>query len=169
MGWNTSALFVRAWTVEQLIDFLPDVFSYEATDEAATAEEAWCGSPGERLYLAEAHGWCQMWDPDQRFAPRLSRMIERPRDMADTQALAVLFDGVSSTYSFWLYENGELTRQATFESGNCIEQTGTALPIESQVAIPSWGHDEDFLWAVITAVTGLKDDTEQLFNVYSVD
>ena len=105
MGWNTSALFVRDRSIDQLIDFLPDVFSFEP----------------------------------------------------------------SSTYSFWLYENGVLVRHATFESGNCIEHTGAALAIESKVAIPSWGHDEDFLWAVITAITGLKDDTDQVFAVYSVD
>jgi hypothetical protein len=171
VGWNTSALFVENRTLEEVLGFLPDVFSYDPTGETVSALEAWAGSPGDRLYGAVSGGWCQIWDPDQRFAPRVERILETDGagTLEGTRAVALLFSSVTSTYAFWLYQDGALVRHATFESGKCIQEGGEPLAIESQVALPSWGHDEDFLWAVVTAVTGLDADEDQQFGVFSVD
>ena len=91
MGWNTSALFVRDRSVDDVVNSLPDVVDYLACDERVSADSAWSQSPGERLYLADDGGWCQMWDPDQRLALNVDRWLAMDvlETLRGTQALAV--------------------------------------------------------------------------------
>ncbi|MFB4273175.1 hypothetical protein [Nonomuraea sp. GTA35] len=170
MGWNTSALFVRDRSIEDVLGFLPDVFEYKPTRKELTAEYAWSSSPGQCLYLADEGGWCQLWDPDQRIPTRVGDLVEMdgPGVLKDTQALAVVFSSVKSTYALWLYEDAHLVRFICFMDGEPVEVFGEPLPIEVQIEVPSWGPDEDFLRSVIRAVTGLNDNIDQPFTVYDV-
>ncbi|MFB7867890.1 hypothetical protein [Streptomyces sp. NPDC056069] len=174
MGWNTSALFVRDRSSEDVLGFLPDVLEYTPTGEEVAAESAWAGSPGQRLHLSDEGDWCQLWDPDQRFPPRVGLRIERdgPGTLQVTQALAVLFSSITSTYALWLYDEGTLVRHISFRDGEPAQVFGAVvadpLPAEVRAEIPSWGPDEDYLWNVIEAVTGLDNDLDQLFTVYDV-
>lgn len=202
MGWNTSALFVRDRTVEEVIGFLPDVFFFEPNGETVSAEEAWAGLPGpsgepgeesaaddpeeegsrrptrsstgalrvrrpsrSRLYLARTGRWCQLWDPDGRFAPRVELILEDgARELRGTQALAVRFDGSKGIYTFWLWDDAKLTRHASFAAGTCAEESGAALPIEGEVG----PRDERFLWSVIGAVTGLEQAPAERFAIWTI-
>ena len=170
MGWNTSALFVRGRSIDDVLGFLPDVFAYEPTGQEVSADTAWSTTPGARLYLAREGDWCQLWDPDQRFPPRVERIIDTdgPGTLRGTKALAVLFSGVISRYALWLYDDGDLARHVCYHDGEPVERFGDPLPIEAEIEIPSWGPDEDFLWGVIKAVTGLTADIQQRFAVYDV-
>jgi hypothetical protein len=170
MGWNTSALFVRDRSIDDVLGFLPDVFEYEPTRKELTADYAWSSSPGRCLYLADEGGWCQLWDPDQRIPPRVGDLIEMdgPGALKGTQALAVVFSSVMSTYALWLYDDANLVRHICFMDGEPAEVFGEPLPVEAQIEIPSWGPDEDFLWSVIRAVTGLNSNIDQPFTVYDV-
>jgi hypothetical protein len=171
MGWNTSALFIKNRTADEALSFLPDVFAYEPAGLRVSAEEAMSGSPRGRIYLRTSGGWCELWDPDQRFAPRVEDIIEIDGSgiLAGTTALAVLFSSVLSTYGFWLFEDGKLVRHAVFDSGKPVAAYGTPLPVESELEIPSWGHDEEFVWAVISAVTGSSGELDAVFDVYGVE
>jgi hypothetical protein len=45
---------------------------------------------------------------------------------------------------------------------------GAPLPVEARSQIPSWGHDEDFVWDVIADVTGLTYDGDVRYEVRTV-
>ncbi|MEU8239054.1 hypothetical protein AB0C07_12470 [Actinoplanes missouriensis] len=107
----------------------------------------------------------------RRCAPRRDPMMDvvmgwEPTDPAD--ALVVFLSSVSSTYGFTLFRNGERTRHYVYADGVAVEDEGTPLPVESEIALPSWGLDEDFLWSIITAVTGLRYDEKLQYRVYPV-
>ncbi|MFG1947372.1 hypothetical protein [Nonomuraea sp. NPDC048826] len=159
MGWNTSALFVRDRSIEEVAGCLADA-AYAPGHDRASADQAWSGRPGRRLYLAESGGWCQLWDPDQRIPFEIESFLK------GTRVLAVVFAGVSSVYGFWLYDDGELVRGSVLENGEPVVDLGEPLPVEARVRIPEWGPDEDFLWEVIGDVTGLTAAVDQTFEVY---
>ncbi|MFI0446949.1 hypothetical protein [Actinomadura sp. 6N118] len=171
MGWNTSALFVRGRSIDEVEASLPDVVDYVPTEEQVSADHAWSQSPGQRLYLAETDGWCQLWDPDQRLPPNVDRWLtlDALGALKGTQALAVLLSSVMSTYALWLYDDCELVRHVSFVNGEPTTEIGASLQVESGIDVPSWGPDEDFVWAVIKDVTGLSSDMDQLFAVYELD
>jgi len=170
MGWNTSALFVRGRSIDEVVGALPDDAAFAPSGEQLNADSAWSNSPGQRLYLALENGWCQMWDTDQRIAPDIDRLLASGAlgTLKGTRALAVLFSSVSSIYGLWLYDDGRLVRGIVFHHGEPVVDVGAPLPVESEVEIPSWGPDEDFLWAAIKDVTGLTADIDQLFEVYEL-
>lgn len=170
MGWNTSALFVRDRSIDEVVDSLPDVVGYVPRDERVSADFAWSHSPRERLYLAEDGGWCQIWDPDQRIPLNVDRWLTSDvlGTIKGTQALAVVFSSVASVYALWFYDDADLVRHVCFENGEARAETGDPLPSESGVEFPSWGPDEDFLWHVIKNTTGLEANLDQLFTVYEV-
>lgn len=174
MGWNTSALFLRDRSVKAVLSFLPDIFDYEPMREGVWGDEAMVGR-AEDLYLASDATWCQMWDPHTRFAPKVDVLMEYEANhtpiLRGTRALSALFASVTSTYGFWLYDDGKLVRQAMYTSGEPVNIIGEPLPVESQVEIPSWGHDEIYVWAVIEALTGYTSDfvsDSQGFAAYNV-
>ena len=170
MGWNTSALFVHDRSVDDLLRLLPEEVLCVPTDAEVTAEEATSAHPGGRIYLAEGETWTQLWDPDLRFVPGTEKSIEDgPRRLDGSRLLAVIFSSVASIYGFWLHEEGELVRRTIFQSGELIDEVGKPLAFESAIEVPSWGHDEDFIWAVIRAVTGQDYDPDQRFTVHLVE
>lgn len=171
MGWNTSALFVENRTIEDVIRFLPDVFGYEPTGETATGEMATSGAARETLFLRADGDWVEAWDPDLRLLPRIEKIVEGdgPGTLAGTRALMVIFSSVTSSYGFILYEGGVITRKIFYSEGNVIDEYGEALPVEHEVEMPSWGYDEDFVWAVIESVTGRTHDLEAAYQVYAVE
>lgn len=170
MGWNTSAFFVHQRSTDDLLSLLPGEFACEPTGEHVGAEEATANRPGGRLYLAADGAWCQLWDPDFRFVSRTYNMAGNgsPPVLAGTRALAVLFSSVTSTYGFWLHDNGEVVRRAIYESGELIDSLGEPLPAEADITFPEWGPDEDFVWAIMQDVTGLTSASGGQFAVYNV-
>lgn len=171
MGWNTTALFVRGRSIDELIDTLPDVVDYVPQDVPVSAEQATSGSPGDRIYLAETAEWCQLWDPDARIAGSAVGWLDSGelQSLKGTQALAVVFSSVTSMYGFWLLDDGRLTRHVLYENGDPAESFGERLPIEGRIDIPSWGPDEDFLWSVVKDVTGLGYDNNRRYHCYEIE
>lgn len=169
MGWNTTALFVRDRSADDLIGFLPDAVGHVLDGRRVTADQAWSFSPGERVYVAETAGWGQLWDPEGRF---VADVEGRSGTLKGTRALAVLFSSVTSTYAFWLFDDGALVRRVCYVNGEPSDVlggiVGEPLPVEGRVEIPSWGPDEDFLWSVISDVTGLTPDIDQRFDAYDL-
>lgn len=169
MGWNTSALFVAARDTREVIDFLPDVFEYRRTHQKVGGDQATSGIPGDRLYVREIGGWCEVWEPSQRLLPRIEIILEdAPATLADTKALVIILSSVSSTYGFLLFDDGMLVRKAIYEHGKCKEAFGEPLPFEAEFEPESWGHDEDFAWTALRAVTGRDLDLEGVYEVYEV-
>ncbi|UWP79018.1 hypothetical protein [Dactylosporangium fulvum] len=80
--------------------------------------------------------------------------------------LSVVFSSVASTYAFTLFEGGAETRQFVSSEGETVVDEGTPLPVEAGVEIPEWGPDEDFIWAVIEAVTGRGYAADLRYQVY---
>lgn len=169
MGWNTSALFVAARDTQAVIDFLPDVFEYRRTHQKVGGDQATSGIPGERLYVRELDGWCEVWEPSQRILPRIEFILEdAPTTLADTKALVIILSSVSSTYGFLLFDDGVLVRKAIYEYGKCREAVGEPLPFEAGFEPASWGHDEEFAWKALREVTGRGPDLQGVYEVFDV-
>ncbi|MBU2667159.1 hypothetical protein KOI35_26990 [Actinoplanes bogorensis] len=158
MGWNTSVLFVRDRTADEAVDELAIT---EFSGELVEADQATSALKPDALYAADSGGWAQVWNPRMDVV-----MGWEPTGPAD--ALVVFFSSVSSTYGFSLFTNGERTRYYVFAEGVAVEDEGTPLPVEAEIAVPTWGPDEDFLWSIITAVTGLRYDEDLRYRVYPV-
>ena len=110
------------------------------------------------LFAAETGGWAQVWDPSMA----LVTSCEPPGD-----ALTVVFSSVASSYAYTLFQDGEVVRELVYVDAVAVVDTGTPLPVEATVKIPSWGPDEDFLWAVIEAVTGTGYSDTLRFQAYA--
>ena len=50
-----------------------------------------------------------------------------------------------------------------------MAELGEALAVEHEVEMPSWGYDEDFVWAVIGSITGRTHELEATYQVYAVE
>lgn len=155
MGWNTSALFVQGVSAAEAVALLAP-----ATPAAGLvpADEATSGLADGVLFAAETGGWAQVWDPSLE----LVATCEPPGN-----ALAVMFSSVSSTYAFTLFAAGEVVRQVVYAEAGAVVDTGDPLPVEAAIEIPSWGPDEDFLWSVISSVTGTGYQDALPFQSYS--
>ncbi|WP_327004903.1 hypothetical protein OHA72_59515 [Dactylosporangium sp. NBC_01737] len=154
MGWNTSALFVRDVSAADAVAVLAPA-TQDPGDAPVGADEATSGLADGVLFAAEAGGWAQVWDPSMELAPAC--------DPPGT-ALTVVFSSVTSSYAFTLFADGEVVRELVFVDGEPVVDTGTPLPVEESVEVPSWGPDEDFLWSVIEAVTGAGYQETQQFH-----
>ncbi|GAB3825074.1 hypothetical protein ACFPIJ_64040 [Dactylosporangium cerinum] len=155
MGWNTSALFVQGSSTAETVALLAAARLDPA--QLVGADEATSGLADGVLFAAEVGGWTQVWDPSMVLAPAC--------DPPGT-ALAVIFSSVASTYAFTLFADGEVVRELVYADAEPVVDTGTPLPVEATVEIPSWGPDEDFVWAVIEAVTGTGYQDSQRFEVW---
>ncbi|MET7427256.1 hypothetical protein [Dactylosporangium sp. NPDC005555] len=142
MGWNTSALFVKGVSADAAVALLTPATPGPGQ---VGADEATGGLATGVFFAAETGGWAQVWDPSMELAPA----CDPPGD-----ALAVMFSSVASSYAYTLFTAGEVTRRLVYADAVPVVDAGTPLPVESAVEIPSWGPDEDFVWAVIEAVTG---------------
>ena len=153
MGWNTSALFVHGGTAAEAVAVLSGTARRHG--DPVTADEATSGLPEGVLFAAQVGGWAQVWDPSLE----LVATCQPPGD-----ALTVVFAGVSSSYAFTLFAGGEIVREVVYADTEAVIDNGPPLPVEATVDIPSWGPDEDFVWAVIEAVTGTGYPESTLFQ-----
>jgi hypothetical protein len=156
MGWNTSVLFRQGVSADEAVD---DLAITEFGGAVVDAEKATGGSEPNALYAAESGGWVQVWNPAMDLV-----VGWEPTDTAT--ALTAFFSSVSSTYGFTLFVDGELARRYVYSEGAVVEDEGTPLPAEAEIVLPSWGPDEDFIWSVITAVTGVTYDKDLHYRVY---
>src|SRR5688572_26458910 len=121
MGFNTSALFVRATSPDQAVDKVANG-RFTASGEWVDVYDATSGMPEGQLFAAESNGWTQVWDPSMTLVP-----LCRPPGFA----LSVVFSSVSSTYAFALYDAGVTVRECVYSSGSQLVDHGTPLPVES--------------------------------------
>jgi hypothetical protein len=156
MGWNTSALFIQGASTADAVAVLGAATPADGGGLVG-ADEATGGLADGVLFAAETGGWAQVWDPSMQLAPT----CEPPGN-----ALTVVFSSVASTYAFALFTAGEVVRELVHVDGEPVVDTGTPLPVEASVKFPSWGPDEDFLWAVIEAVTGTGYPEDVLFQAW---
>lgn len=110
-------------------------------------------------------------DPDPCLVSHLNDIVngDDPELLIGTTALAVVFSSVGDVFGFWLFINGELVRNAVFKSGDSVVDHGEPLPIETRLTVPSWGHDEDYLWPIIESIIGVTPDLDAQFEIYKVD
>ncbi|MEV7228636.1 hypothetical protein AB0M79_16655 [Polymorphospora sp. NPDC051019] len=169
MGWNTTAIFAAGWTTDRLLELAPDDLRHRPTGELVGLDEAGSAFPGGRLYVREDAGWAQLWDPELRVMPFAPEPGRDGLAAPGTRVVGVIFASVSSTYGFWYVEDGKLVRQIVFQDGEPVQDDGEPLPVESGIEFPEWGPDEDFVFAVIRAVTGFEPDDEPRYAVHEVD
>jgi len=168
MGWNTAAIFVRDRPADEVIASL--ALSPTRPPTPVTGEQATSGLAGPGLSARTAGGWTEVWDPSMLHLadPAALETPQMHSLLGGTDALVVLFSSVASTYGFWLSEDGVPRRSLVSVDGEIVESSGDELDVEQTVEIPSWGRDEDFLWAVIGSVTGQGFDADAAYDSYEV-
>lgn len=157
MGWNTTALYLKGATADEAVAALT---AAGPTGEWAGADEATSARRDDVLFAGTAGGWAQVWNAAGDLVP-----LWEPA--GPVTALTVMFGSVASTYGFTLVEGGDVRRQYVFSEGEVVVDEGAPLPVEGAVPIPSWGPDEDFVWAVIEAVTGTGYDEVVRYQAYA--
>lgn len=170
MGWNASALFVEQRTVEQLLDFFSGVTDCVPTDRMVTGDEAMSQNEESVLFVRSTGQWVEAWDPHFSLLPSLPDIIESSGagTLADTTVLLTFFSSIVSTYGFTLYKGGSLARHVIHADGVIVDADGEPLPVEQEVEEPTWGYDEDYVWAVITAVTQTRIDIDAQYQVVAI-
>jgi len=168
MGWNTAAIFVRDRPADEIITSL--ALSPTGPPTSVTGDQATSGLVGLVLSARTAGGWTEVWDSSMLHLadPAALETPQMRSLLGGTNALVVLFSSVASTYGFWLYEHGGLRRALVSADGEVVESVGDELDVERTVEIPSWGRDEDFVWAVIRSVTGQGFDADAAYDSYEV-
>lgn len=156
MGWNTSAIFVDSHDPLTLASA-----ATRATGEQVGADTATSGRMRGFLYTARTGPWHELWDPS------LEHVLTMP-DLGGHRGLSVIFSSVSSSYGFSLYDERGLVRKIIYSDGEPVAEDGAPLAVEARLEFPSWGPDEDFLWAVIEDVTGISFDLERSYDVHEV-
>ena len=157
MGWNSSAIWIEDRTREDLLGLLPDIFSFTPTGRMVSFDEATTSRFAPNLAVARVGNWQALWNPDMRFVERIEVLLEdryAARIASGTRVLAILFSSVTSTYAFWLFEDARLVRAAVFETGEATRDEGEPLPCEADAPVPSWGHDEGYLFHLVDNLTG---------------
>ncbi len=170
MGWNTSALFIKNRSVDEVVSLLPDIVADEPTGCSVFADQATSHHPGGRLYLAKTGTWCQMWDPNQHFALDPDMIVTKVGSefLMNTTVLGVIFSSITDIFGFWLSVNGEVVRQAVFKLGDPVVEHGDPLLVEARLPVPSTGHVE-YLWQIIESETDVTYDLDIPFEIYTVD
>jgi hypothetical protein len=155
MGWNTTALFLRGAAADEAVAALAPA---EPTGEWVGLDEATLGQEWELLYAGQSGDWAQVWNPSGEHV-----LTYRPDG---SSALTGVFSSVATTYGFTLYVDGEPQRDFVYSEGETPVNVGAPLPVEAGIEVPSWGPDEDYLWAVIEAVTGATYDESLRLQAY---
>ena len=157
MGWNTTALYLQGASADEAVAALTPA---DPTGEWVGADEATSAFRPDVVFAGTAGGWAQVWNPGGDLVP-----LWKPAGAAT--ALTVMFSSVASTYGFTLHEGTSTRRQYVFSEGAVVVDEGAPLPVESAVPIPSWGPDEDFIFSVVTAVTGTAYDETVQYQAYA--
>jgi hypothetical protein len=154
MGWNTAALFAADHDPLTLIDA-----GTTSAGETVGGDEATSGLRHDVVYTAQTGKWHELWDPSMEHVLTTNRLTGQV-------ALTVIFASVSSSYGFAYYDGHGLARQIVYADGEPVVDEGEPLPAEASIDFPSWGPDEDFVWAIIEAVTGLTFDLDRRYAVH---
>jgi hypothetical protein len=157
MGWHTTALYVQGTTAAEAVAVLGPA---DPTDQWVEPDRASTGPFGDRVYAAEVGGWAQVWH-----APF---DLITDCDPPGPAAVVAFFSGVVSTYGFTLFADGAMVRQFVHSEGVTLIDEGQPLAVETAFELPSWGPDEDYIWAVITAVTGTTYDDDVTYRAYTL-
>lgn len=163
MGWDTSAVFVAGRKSAEVLALLAEGVAVEPSGDPVTGDVATSLEGINVLYAAETGNWCQVWDPCGGYAMNGTQTLAS----GGTRALGVLFASLSGTYGFFLIEDGAVVRNVIVCEGELAVDEGEPLPAESTIDMP-FGLDDDSLWAVIEAVTGLTFQFEQMYTVHPI-
>jgi hypothetical protein len=71
-------------------------------------------------------------------------------------------------YGFAYFVDGDLRRQIIYNEGEIALEEGDPLPVETTMEFPSWGPDEEFIWAVIHAITGTTFDESVRYQAFEL-
>ncbi|GAA4904091.1 hypothetical protein LX16_3729 [Stackebrandtia albiflava] len=162
MGWNTGAAFVSSVTEEvalTAVGLTSDPAEWVSADEATGAFAT------DVVFTSRCGDWTEIWDPELRVT---ARMLEKSTPVHSGGLLAVVLSSVSSTYGFAWFQNGEAVRRAVFQDGEPVVSAGAALPVEAEIPIPSWGPDEDYVFAVVRKLTGWDYDPDRRYRRHAL-
>lgn len=145
------ACFVEGATPAQAAELFGPL---HATGEHTDLEMAEL-DPGE-VFVRRVGDWTELW----------GGALVLPDDARpSTRVLETIFGSTAGVWGFTLHD-GPNTRRWTYSDGQVIEDEGPPLPIESTYRMPTWGIDEDFIFAVIRNVTGVRFDPGASMEIY---
>lgn len=162
MSWNTVLTFAQGIGPDQIEGVLA---GFKASGGTTSFEQATSLS-AQGLAVGRAADWtvlCHSADlpvPDEDLLSRAS---------AGGQALVLILGGTGDVYGMQLLRLGQLLREQIVSEGETVQESGEPIPEEA--GLDAAEHDEDWLFGLMEAVTGLTlDDLMPLpFEVWSAD
>lgn len=146
MSWNTVLTFVEGQGAREVLARLPEFSRQRGTisfEEASSVQN-------EGLACAETPGWavlCHSLALAQR---------EFSNQLPSRRVLTLLLGGAGTVYGFSLFKDGERVRELISADFEVVEESGDPLPEET--AFQDGEHDEDWLFGLMEAITGLTLD-----------
>jgi hypothetical protein len=162
VSWNTVLTFAQGTGPGQIGGVLA---GFTASGASTSFDQATSlGSQG--LAVGQAADWtviCHSADlpiPDEDLLIRAS---------AGGQVLVLILGGTGDVYGMQLLRRGQLLREQIVSEGETVQESGEPMPEEA--GLDAADHDEDWLFGLMEAVTGLTlDDLMPLtFEVWSAD
>ncbi len=152
MGWNTIAFFAEGDPSTTLMPAFED--SWTPTDNELALDEASSSGLAPDMAFAEVKGWSALWAPGQETLAEVAELVD---DLSVAgRALAVVLSGVTSSYGFLWSIDGEITRAIYYADDEPAIDRGAALPEEEGIDRPSWGYDEDWIFTIVSRLTGIS-------------
>ena len=157
VGLNTTVIYLQGLTPAEAVATVTEA---EPLGRTVHADEAMSSLPDDLLYAAATGDWVQLWIP--------SIDIAGTYDPGDLTAMRVLLGSVSGVYALTYSAYGEVIRDFIYMDGELFREEGDPLPIETTLAMPKGGPDEDHMWAIVGAVTGTRLDFDLPYETYRV-
>lgn len=147
MGWHAAGFLVGQVTVEGVIGALPG--GMRATGDQVSGDEALSMSWAGPLGIGRVGDWVVVSDPklEVSFDADVCEALSRGRRLC-----AFVLHGVTNTYGFSWFVDGELVRRAVHADGAVAEAFGTLLAEEAGLRDIA---DEDYVWEVLGRLTGV--------------
>ena len=153
MSWNTLLAFVEHLNPEQVLALLPE-YTVQAR---ALAFEAASSVTLDGVALAGTPGWTVLCSPLDEPFPGEAFLT---RASAGGRALLLTLAGTGGVYGFSLFAGGEHVREVVYADFELVEEQGAPLPQEPAGSeYQEFGHQEDWLFGLMEALTGLTLNT----------
>jgi hypothetical protein len=146
MGWKAAAILVEHRTPD---DVVAEVDVYRPSDRTVDLVGAW-----DELAVAQI-GETAVFFTGRRRQAELAAALSN-----GTRAFAFFLDSVHTTYGFDYFVDGACVRSVERVERELTRDEGAPLDAERTTPVPSWGHDDDWVLAVMAQVIGV--DAQQL-------
>jgi len=141
MGWKAAALLVENRTTA---DIVREIDVFRPGSREVEMVEAWY-----ELAVAQIGAWAVFFSGGKRHPDLIATLSK------DTRVFAFDLNSVYTSYGFDYFVDGRCVRSAHYTERECVRSEGPMLAAERKLKVPKWGHDDDWVLAVMHRVIGV--------------